>query len=203
MRLLAWSSIAQAGYMLAPLGAVGGTLGLAAAPERRAALAELVAATVGYVAIYAVMNIGVFAVVSVVGWIGRLGGGTIDDYRGLARDHPVVALLLAFFLACLAGLPPGLAGLFAKVIVFRGVVDAGYGWLAVVMAVNTVIGLYYYLAWASRLFGPRTGGATVHFGRIAVPVGAAILVSAVATVLMSVLPQLVLGIAPLGTTTGG
>jgi NADH-quinone oxidoreductase subunit N len=203
MRLLAWSSIAQAGYMLAPLGAVGGSLNLAAAPERRAALDELVAATVGYVAIYAVMNIGVFAVISAVGWIGRYGGGTIDDYRGLARDHPVVAVLLAFFLACLAGLPPGLAGLFAKIIVFRGAVEAGYGWLAVVMAVNTVIGLYYYLAWASRLFGPRAEGATVHFGRVAVPVGAAILVSAVATVLMSVLPQLVLGIAPLGTTTGG
>jgi NADH-quinone oxidoreductase subunit N len=203
MRLLAWSSIAQAGYMLAPLGAVGGTLNLAAAPERRAALDELVAATVGYVAIYAVMNIGVFAVISAVGWIGRYGGGTIDDYRGLARDHPVVAVLLAFFLACLAGLPPGLAGLFAKIIVFRGAVEAGYGWLAVVMAVNTVIGLYYYLAWASRLFGARAEGATVHFGRVAVPVGAAILVSAVATVLMSVLPQLVLGIAPLGTTTGG
>ena len=60
------------------------------------------------------------------------------------------AFALAFFLACLAGLPPGLLGLFAKVVVFRAPVDQGVGWLAVVMAVNTVIGLYYYLAWAAR-----------------------------------------------------
>ncbi|MGQ0837236.1 NADH-quinone oxidoreductase subunit N [Actinokineospora sp.] len=199
MRLLAWSSIAQAGYMLAPLGAVGG---IAAGATRQAELDELIAATVGYVAIYSVMNIGVFAVIAFIGWIGKLGGGNIDDYRGLARSHPAVAIALAFFLACLAGLPPGLAGLFAKIVVFRGVVDNGYGWLAVVMAVNTVIGLYYYLAWAARLFGPRPAGQGVHFGQVSAPVGAAILMAAVATVAMSVLPQLVLGIAPFGTTGG-
>src|SRR5207302_879623 len=124
----AWSSIAQAGYMLAPLGVA------AAGP----ALRELAGATVGYMAIYAVMNLGVFTVISLVGWVGRHGGGLIDDYRGMARSHPVVAIALAFFLACLAGLPPGLAGLFAKIVVFRGVLTGGYGWLAVIMAVNTV-----------------------------------------------------------------
>ncbi|RSM84995.1 NADH-quinone oxidoreductase subunit N [Kibdelosporangium aridum] len=183
MRLLAWSSIAQAGYMLAPLGAAGGG----------APLDELVAATIGYVAIYAVMNIGVFAVISVVGWIGDHGGGALDDYRGLARTHPLTAVALAFFLACLAGLPPGLAGLFAKIVVFQGTILGGYGWLAVIMAVNTVIGLFYYLTWATRLFAPLPQGAT--FGRIARPVGAAIGVAAVGTVLVSFAPQLVLGIS--------
>lgn len=183
MRLLAWSSIAQAGYMLAPLGAAGGG----------APLNELVAATIGYVAIYAVMNIGVFAVISVVGWIGEHGGGALDDYRGLARTHPLTAVALAFFLACLAGLPPGLAGLFAKIVVFQGTILGGYGWLAVIMAVNTVIGLFYYLAWATRLFAPLPQGAT--FGRITRPVGAAIGVAAVGTVLVSFAPQLVLGIS--------
>jgi NADH-quinone oxidoreductase subunit N len=188
MRLLAWSSIAQAGYMLAPLGVAAGT----------PALRELTAATVGYVAIYAAMNLGVFAVVSYAGWIGRHGGGLIDDYRGLARTHPVAAIALAFFLACLAGLPPGLAGLFAKIVVFRGVLTGGYGWLAVIMAVNTVIGLYYYLAWASRLFGPRPADATVHFGRIPGYVAAAIMIAAAGTLLVSVYPQVVLGVAPGG-----
>jgi NADH-quinone oxidoreductase subunit N len=183
MRLLAWSSIAQAGYMLAPLGAAGGG----------APLDDLVAATIGYVAIYALMNIGVFAVISVVGWIGPHGGGELDDYRGLARTHPLTAVALAFFLACLAGLPPGLAGLFAKIVVFQGTILGGYGWLAVIMAVNTVIGLFYYLAWATRLFAPLPDGAA--FGRIARPVGAAIGIAAVGTVLMSVAPQLVLGIS--------
>jgi NADH-quinone oxidoreductase subunit N len=174
MRLMAWSSIAQAGYILAPL-SVG-----------------QVAATIGYVAIYSVMNIGVFAVMS---WLGRDGGGQLADYRGLARMHPAVAIALAFFLACLAGLPPGLAGLFAKIVVFRGVLTGGYGWLAVVMAVNTVIGLYYYLAWAAVLFNSTPAG--VRAGRS--PASAtAIAVAAAGTVLMSVAPQFVLG-----TTIGG
>lgn len=67
---------------------------------------------------------------------------------------PAAALALAFCLICLAGLPPGLAGLFAKIVVFREIVDGGAGWLAVVMAVNTVVGLYYYVAWTARLFTP-------------------------------------------------
>jgi NADH-quinone oxidoreductase subunit N len=202
MRLLAWSSIAQAGYMLAPLG-------VAAASTGDPALRELTGATVGYVAIYSVMNLGVFTVISLVGWVGQHGGGLIDDYRGLARSHPATAVALAFFLACLAGLPPGLAGLFAKIVVFRGVLSGGYGWLAVIMAVNTVIGLYYYLAWASRLFGQRPddlaevvgdGGRVelVHFGRIPAYAGAAIMVAAAGTLLVSVVPQVVLGVAPGG-----
>jgi NADH-quinone oxidoreductase subunit N len=188
MRLLAWSSIAQAGYMLAPLGAAAGVSG-------DPALRDLVAATVGYLAIYSVMNLGVFAIVAFAGWIGRHGGGLIEDYRGLFRTHPVTALALAFFLACLAGLPPGLAGLFAKIVVFRGTLTGGYGWLGVIMAVNTVLGLYYYLAWASRLFAPDP---TVHFGRLPRYVTAAILVAAAGTLLVSVAPQIVLGVAPGG-----
>jgi NADH-quinone oxidoreductase subunit N len=174
MRLMAWSSIAQAGYILAPL-SVG-----------------QVAATIGYLAIYSVMNIGVFAVIS---WLGRDGGGLLADYRGVARTHPAVAVALAFFLACLAGLPPGLAGLFAKIVVFRGVLTGGYGWLAVVLAVNTVIGLYYYLAWAAVLFNSTPAG--VRAGRS--PASAtAVGIAAAGTVLMSVAPQFVLG-----TTIGG
>jgi len=184
VRLLAWSSIAQAGYILAPLGAAAGLGGRA--PR------ELVAATIGYLAIYAVMNIGAFAV---VGFAGR--DADLDDYRGLVHTHPLISVALAFFLACLAGLPPGLAGLFAKIVVFRATVSAGYGWLAVLMAVNTVIGLYYYLAWASRLFTPPTADAVAE-PRVAVarPVAVAIGVAAAGTVLLSVVPQLVLGISP-------
>lgn len=195
VRLLAWSSIAQAGYMLAPLGAIGGlsTQGPTAGPVH-----DLVAATTGYVAIYAAMNIGVFAVISSLGWVGSRGGGDLDDYRGLVRVHPAVALALAFFLACLAGLPPGLAGLFAKIVVFRATVTGGYGWLAVIMAVNTVLGLYYYLAWAGRLFAGRSEGAAAAPARVlSRPVGLAIALAVVATVALSVVPQLVLGVAPL------
>lgn len=95
IRLLAWSSVAQSGYMLAPL-AVG---------SRR--LPEAVAATTAYVALYAVMNIGAFAVVIGFRRRGRVTEhwDTLDDYRGLARRNPAVATALAFFLICLAGLP--------------------------------------------------------------------------------------------------
>src|SRR5256885_2399248 len=179
IRLLAWSSIAQAGYMLAPLGAAGGT----------PALRELAAATVGYVAIYSVMNLGVFAVISLAGWVGERGGGLIDDYRGLARTHPLTSVALAFFLACLAGLPPGLAGLFAKIVVFRGTLTGGYGWLAVIMAVNTVIGLYYYLAWAATLFAPPPESAPVRFGRMPAPIAAASPIAAAGTGPMAGGPQ--------------
>jgi NADH-quinone oxidoreductase subunit N len=201
LRLLAWSSIGQAGYILAPLGVAGGIA--ASGPDRQRGLDALIGATVGYLAIYAVMSIGAFAVVAFVGWLGPNGGKDLDDYRGLARSHPLVAVAFAFFLACLAGLPPGLAGLFAKIVVFRAAVNGGYAWLAVVMAVNTVIGLYYYLAWAARLFGSRPDEVEHPGGRVPLAAGAAILVAATGTVLMSVLPQLVLDIAPLASLAGG
>ncbi|MFD0685704.1 NADH-quinone oxidoreductase subunit N [Actinomadura fibrosa] len=181
IRLLAWSSVAQSGYMLAPL-AVGG---------RR--LPEAVAATTAYVALYAVMNLGAFAVVT--GFRRRTPASgtsydTLDDYRGLARRSPAVAAALAFFLICLAGLPPGVMGLFAKVVVFRATVAGDVTWLAVVMAVNTVIGLYYYLAWAARLFAEPTGRP--YDAAPGLPVRAAIAATAAGAAVLSVAPQLVL-----------
>ncbi len=137
VRLLAWSSIAQSGYMLAPL----------AAAERDVATAQR--ATLTYLLAYVVMNLGAFAAVSLVSRSGP--AGHLDDYRGLARRDPRTAAALAFALVSLAGLPPGLLGLFAKVVVFAPPVTGGAGWLAVVMAVNVVVGLAYYLGWAARL----------------------------------------------------
>ncbi len=139
VRLLAWSSVAQSGYMLVPLGAAG-----------VGHVDDVLPATVAYVLAYAVMNLGAFAVVTLVGR--HRPANTLEDYRGLMRTEPLTAAALAFALACLAGLPPGLLGLFAKVVVFRAPVDRGVGWLAVVMAVNVALGLFYYLAWAARLF---------------------------------------------------
>ncbi|MDQ1620285.1 MAG: NADH-quinone oxidoreductase subunit [Actinomycetota bacterium] len=139
VRLLAWSSIAQSGYILVPLGAAG-----------KGDIDRVLPATVAYVLAYAVMNLGAFAVVTLVGRHRR--ANRLEDYRGLGRTEPLTAFALAFALACLAGLPPGLLGLFAKVVVFQAPVEQGTGWLAVVMAINVVIGLYYYLAWAATLY---------------------------------------------------
>ncbi|WP_329089307.1 NADH-quinone oxidoreductase subunit N [Streptosporangium sp. NBC_01469] len=146
VRLLAWSSVAQSGYILAPLGVRNG---------------EAMNASVAYLVFYAAMNLGAFAVVTLVSR--RSGGGELDDYRGLAFRSPAAGLVLAFSLICLAGLPPGLAGLFAKIVVFRELLGGGGGWLAAVMAVNTVVGLYYYVAWVVRIFTPVpvTEGAAI------------------------------------------
>lgn len=180
VRLLAWSSVAQSGYMLAPL--AGGS---------RVRPHEWMTATAAYVAMYAIMNIGAFAVVTVVA---RRGRRQLAGYRGLARTNPGTATALAFFLVCLAGLPPGVMGLFAKVVVFRAAIGGAATWLAVVMAVNTVLGLYYYLSWAARLFAPAERPGTIRVGRAG---GIAIAVSLAGAVVVSVAPELVLHAAAL------
>jgi NADH-quinone oxidoreductase subunit N len=179
VRLLAWSSVAQSGYILAPM--AGGA---------RVRPHEWMTATAAYVAIYAIMNIGAFAVVTVAA---RRGIRDLESYRGLGRANPGSGLALAFFLVCLAGLPPGVMGLVAKIVVFRAAVGGAATWLAVVMAVNTVIGLYYYLTWAARLFA--TGRARrVRVGRAA---GIAIAVALAGAIVVSVAPELVLHAAAL------
>ncbi|WP_328855496.1 NADH-quinone oxidoreductase subunit N [Microbispora hainanensis] len=179
VRLLAWSSVAQSGYILAPLAVY------AVAP--RAA----VGASVAYLVFYAAMNLIAFAVVLLVA---RLPGGQdLEAYRGLALRSPAAGLSLAFALVCLAGLPPGLAGLFAKIVVFRAVVDGGLGWLALVMAANTVVGLYYYIAWTARLFAPPAAGESRTVSARAAA-GAAVAVTVAVTVVFSVAPQVVLSV---------
>ncbi|MEV0583091.1 NADH-quinone oxidoreductase subunit N [Nonomuraea sp. NPDC050310] len=178
VRLLAWSSVAQSGYILAPL----------AVQE-----AGAVNAAVAYLVIYAAMNLGAFAVVMLVSRYAA--GNSLEDYRGLVFRSPVAALTLAFSLICLAGLPPGLAGLFAKVVVFREIVQGGLGWLAVVMAINTVIGLYYYVVWAAKLFTPAAAGEALAGGRFGGGLAATWVAAGLAVVVavaFSVAPQLVL-----------
>jgi NADH-quinone oxidoreductase subunit N len=106
------------------------------------------------------------------------------------------ALVLA--LIGLAGLPPGLAGLFAKVTVVRSLLDGGAGWLAVVVALNAVVGLAYYLRVAASLYaaGPEVTGADV-VGRAPRLVAVTVAVVTVAAVVIGFAPQLVLDAADL------
>ncbi len=184
VRLLAWSSVAQSGYMLVPLGSAG---------RGQTSVDAVLRATVAYVLAYAVMNLGAFAVVTLVGR--HRPANRLLDYRALGRTEPLTAFALAFFLACLAGLPPGLLGLFAKVVVFQAPVTQGVGWLAVVMAVNVVIGLFYYLGWAALLYA-RPGGAAAAprppSYRISWSDGLAIGITLGAALWLSVLPRMVL-----------
>ncbi|MEU6403620.1 NADH-quinone oxidoreductase subunit N [Streptomyces sp. NPDC046985] len=181
VRLLAWSSVGQAGYLLAPIAAAG----YAEHPQRA------VGSTVAYALMYAAVNLGAFAVAALVGR--ARPGNRVADYRGLYAAHPLAALLLAFFLLCLAGLPPGVIGLFAKVTVFSAAVDAGLGWLAAVMAVNVVIALFYYLQWTALLFRAPEGEPVRR--RVPAPLTAALTLTGLLGVALSGAPQLVLRFA--------
>ncbi|MEV7126521.1 NADH-quinone oxidoreductase subunit N [Streptomyces sp. NPDC093260] len=184
VRLLAWSSVGQAGYLLVPIAAAGYTED----PQKA------IGSTVAYALMYAAVNLGAFAVAALVGR--TRGHNRVADYRGLYATNPLTALLLAFFLLCLAGLPPGVIGLFAKVTVFSAAVDAGLGWLAVVMAVNVVIALYYYLRWTALLFRAPEGERAGH--RVPAPLTAALTLTGVLGVALSGAPQLVLRFASRG-----
>lgn len=191
VRLLAWSSVGQAGYLLVPIAAAA----YSDDPEHE------IGTTVAYALMYAAVNLGAFAVAALVA--GTAPANRLTDYRGLYARRPLAALALAFFLLCLAGLPPGVIGLFAKVAVFSSIVGTGPAWLAVVMAVNVVIALVYYLRWTALLFaraepapatapGAEEAAATVPATRTPVPLVAAIALTALLGVVLSGAPQLVL-----------
>ncbi|MFF4146172.1 NADH-quinone oxidoreductase subunit N [Streptomyces sp. NPDC001698] len=184
VRLLAWSSVGQAGYLLVPIAAAG----YSRDPQKS------IGSTLAYALMYAAVNIGAFAVAAIVGRTKERN--RVSDYRGLYATNPLTALLLAFFLLCLAGLPPGVIGLFAKVTVFSAAVDAGLGWLAVVMAVNVVIALFYYLQWTTLLFRASEGEPVGH--RVPAPLTAALALTGVLGAALSGAPQLVLRFAGTG-----
>jgi NADH-quinone oxidoreductase subunit N len=132
VRMLAYSGISQAGFILAPI-AVVGQIG-----------ESTVTSVVTYLLIYAAMNLGAFAVVMAVAR--KTGSAEITSFGGLINYAPSLAVLMTVFMFALAGIPP-LAGWLAKFVAFRAVVDADTGWayaLAVIMAVNSVISLAYY-----------------------------------------------------------
>ncbi|MFI5851115.1 NADH-quinone oxidoreductase subunit N [Micromonospora chalcea] len=186
VRLLAWSSVAQAGYILAPLGALA-----LAAGRTGDARAAAYAAAVAYAIFFVLLELAAFA--AVVALRPADGdGGTLADLRGAARRHPWVGGAFALALIGLAGLPPGLAGLFAKVTVVRALLAGHAGWLALVVALNAVIGLAYYLRLTASLYATPAGAAAVRPART---VALALGVATVAAVVIGFAPQLVLDVA--------
>jgi NADH-quinone oxidoreductase subunit N len=135
VRMLAYSSIAQAGYMLVPFAVAG---------ENTRALQSAQTATIIYLLIYAAMNLGAFAVV--IALARRTRSGEISSYGGLLGYAPGLTVLMTIFVFSLAGIPP-LGGWFAKLYIFRAAIDAGTPAsvvLAVIAGVNSVIALFYY-----------------------------------------------------------
>jgi NADH-quinone oxidoreductase subunit N len=127
-RMLAYSSIAHAGYILVAFVA-GSELGQSS--------------ILFYLLAYVFMNIGAFTVVIVLGKKGE-ENTLISDYAGLGLQHPLLAVAMAIFMFSLAGVPP-MAGFMAKFYVFSAAVKAGYYWLAVIGVLNSAVAAYYYL----------------------------------------------------------
>ena len=132
VRLLAWSTVAQAGWVVLPLVSIS-ALG--------------VGASATYLLTYVVATLVAFAVVAVMVRDRPGHGRSIGDYEGLWQRSPWRAGALALALTSLAGLPPGVIGLVGKVTALRPVVAEGWVWLAVIAAVNAVIGVAVYLRW--------------------------------------------------------
>jgi len=133
-RMLAYSTIAHAGYML---------LGLAVMSN------EGIMAIMVYFIVYALMNLGAFLVVMIVA--NKIGSEEIDDYKGLGKSMPFLGIMLAIFLVSLIGLPPT-AGFIAKVMLFIALVDANLITLAIIALLNTVVSLYYYIRVLKNLY---------------------------------------------------
>jgi NADH-quinone oxidoreductase subunit N len=129
-RMLAYSSIAHTGYILAAVAAAS------AGPSAGAAV-------LFYVFAYGVMNLGAFACLLYMDLEGTRGA-TLDELNGFARRQPLGALAFAVFLISLTGIPPTI-GFVAKFVVIQPVLDAGMAWLAVVIALNAVLAAFYYL----------------------------------------------------------
>ena len=183
VRLLAYSSIAQSGYLL---------MGVAALDGSDLALPALVY----YAIAYAAMNLAAFAVVLAVQRERR--SVDLAAFAGLARAHPWWTAALAVSLLSLFGLPP-LAGFVGKLEVFKAAIDADQAWLAVVAIANTVVSLYYYLrVLAPTVLDPaRDAEAESRSGetRPGSPLGGALALTAVATVAFGIAAQPLLELA--------
>lgn len=147
-RMLAYSSIAHAGYALVGFIAAGA----ATDPTQRS---TAITAVVFYLLTYAVMNIGAFAVVQL---IARSGDRRteIEDYRGIGFESPVLAFSLSLFMLSLLGMPLT-AGFMGKIMVFRSAIDQAFYGLVVIAVLNTAVSAYYYLRLIIVMFfGERT-----------------------------------------------
>jgi NADH-quinone oxidoreductase subunit N len=171
-RLLAYSSIAQAGYML---------MGVVVLSN------EGLSAIMIYFAAYLFMNLGAFYVVMLVANV--TGSEDVEDYKGMAARSPFMAFSLSVFLISLTGLPPTV-GFVGKLYLFAALLDQAWIWLAVVGALNSVISLYYYVKVIRNMY-LRAGEGSM----TAITIGGA----QMATMVVLLVPTILLGLyfAPL------
>jgi NADH-quinone oxidoreductase subunit N len=168
-RLLGYSSIAHAGFIL---------IAVAASANSGSGLS----AALFYMFAYLFTNLGAFAIV--IAMERKLGEGVLlEDYKGLAKEYPWVALAMSLFMLSLAGVPPT-AGFAAKFYVFRAAIEAGLFWLAIIGVVTSVISAFYYLRVVYLMF--MFDGEVALMKRPALV--AAMVIAVVVTFLFGILP---------------
>jgi NADH-quinone oxidoreductase subunit N len=177
-RLLAYSSIAHAGYLLVAFAMTTSENSVAG-----------ISAAMFYTAAYAAMNVGAFAVVSHFANAGERYV-TLEDYEGLGRTSPLLAATLTIFLLSLIGIPMT-GGFFAKFYVFSAAVKADLIWLTLIGVVNSAIGGYYYLRIVVVMY-MRESRKEVPITPIPLGLGLALALSIVATLYLGILPNRVL-----------
>ena len=183
-RMLAYSSIAHAGYVL--IGVVAGT-------ERG------VAATMVYLWVYLFMQLGAFAIVSMLRRRDVVGD-ELKDISGLYFRSPVAAFAMLAFMLSLGGIPPT-AGFMGKVWVFGAAIEAGFVWLAVIGVINSAISIFYYVRVVVFMwFKEETMGSPI---RISPALAVALTVAVIGTVLFGVYPQILFDQAQIAAETLG
>jgi NADH-quinone oxidoreductase subunit N len=184
-RMLAYSSIAHAGYLLVAFTAYS---------------PEAVAAASFYAMAYVAMNVGIFAIVSHAGGYDEVLN-SVSDYRGLGYRSPVMAGAMAFFLLSLIGIP-FTGGFFAKFYVFSAALEHGMVVLAIIGLINSGIACFYYLRLLVALYTrPEESAAVLRVPRMSITLGFAILLSVWATLMLGVAPRAVLTLAQRGAAT--
>jgi NADH-quinone oxidoreductase subunit N len=186
-RMLAYSSIAHAGYLL---------VAFTAFPQ------DGIAAACFYTASYAAMNVGAFAVVTQVGGYHE-NLRTIQDYQGLALRRPILAALLAFFLLSLIGIP-FTGGFFGKFYVFSAALQSGQVWLAIIGLINSGVACFYYLKLLASIYAKPAEATAAQAqdadplapaAAISVPAGIGLTLAAAATLMLGILPGHILHLA--------
>lgn len=186
VRMMAYSGIATAGYIMAPLAIAGDSVTVGD---------EALRAVVTYLVIYAAMNLGVFGVILAIARKTR--SAEISSYSGLFHYAPGLTVAMTVFLMSLAGIPP-LGGWWAKFAIFKALAaaDSFAGWsLAIIAAVNSVIALYYYLSVLRTMWADDAPAGDLAPIRIPASLVAAMALTAIATVAFGVWPPLVDGVA--------
>jgi NADH-quinone oxidoreductase subunit N len=175
-RLLAYSSIAHAGYLFVAFSSTQ---------------ADAVSAALFYTAAYAAMNVGAFLVLTQVSGY-REEARTLDDFTGLALRRPGLAALLAFFLISLIGIP-FTGGFFGKFYAFTAAMHNGHVWLAIIGLINSGIACFYYLRLLAALYTrPVADTPSLEARKVTFPAGIALAAAALATLALGIAPNTVL-----------